>query len=100
MSGLDEVEAALVAAQGHTLTTNTPMGYILGERRTMTEITYSVPDLSCGHCRTAVTSALEPLGGVQDVDVDLDAKRVVVRGDELDDSALREALASAGYEAE
>ncbi len=66
----------------------------------MDELTYSVPDVSCGHCRAAVTSALDPLAGVREVDVDLDAKRVVVRGDALDDAALRAALAEAGYAAE
>jgi copper chaperone CopZ len=33
------------------------------------------------------------------VDVDLDTKLVVVRGDGLDDAALRGAIAEAGYEA-
>jgi copper chaperone len=63
------------------------------------ELTYSVPDISCEHCRTAVTSALQPLAGVSSVDVDLDAKRVVVHGDPLDDAAIRAALAEAGYDA-
>jgi copper chaperone len=66
----------------------------------MTEITYTVPDMSCGHCRAAVTAELEGVAGVEGVDVDLDTKLVVVRGDELDDAALRAAIVEAGYEAE
>ena len=65
----------------------------------MRELTYSVPDLSCEHCRSVVTSALQPVSGVLDVDVNLAEKRVVVRGEALDDTALRTAMGSAGYKA-
>lgn len=65
----------------------------------MTEITYTVPDMSCGHCKSAVTAELESVAGVKDVDVDLKTKRVVVRGEALDDGALRAAIVEAGYEA-
>jgi copper chaperone len=65
----------------------------------MTEIVYSVPDMSCGHCKAAVSSALQELHGVESVDVDLDTKLVTVRGHVLDDAALRAAIEEAGYEA-
>lgn len=65
----------------------------------MAEITYSVPDMSCDHCKRAVTSELLEVGGVESVDVDLDSKRVTVRGSNLDDAALRVAVEEAGYEA-
>ena len=65
----------------------------------MTEITYTVPDMSCGHCKAAVTAGLEGVHGVGDVEVDLETKLVVVRGDGLDDGALRAAIVEAGYEA-
>ena len=65
----------------------------------MKEIVYSVPDMSCGHCVQAVSGELRQLKGVEAVDVDLGTKRVVVYGDELDDRALRAAIADAGYEA-
>lgn len=65
----------------------------------MTEITYSVPDMSCGHCKQAVSSGLARVAGVTSVDVDLATKRVVVRGDALDDAVLRAAIEEAGYEA-
>jgi copper chaperone CopZ len=65
----------------------------------MTEITYTVPDMSCGHCERAVSSGLAGVAGVDSVDVDLDSKLVTVRGSELDDAALRAAIEEAGYEA-
>jgi len=42
---------------------------------------------------------LREVAGVESVDVDLDTKRVVVRGDRLDDQALRAAIDEAGYKA-
>jgi copper chaperone CopZ len=65
----------------------------------MTEIAYTVPDMSCGHCKSAVSSELERVAGVRKVEVDLDTKLVVVRGEDLDDASLRAAIAEAGYEA-
>ncbi len=65
----------------------------------MTEITYTVPDMSCGHCKQAVSSELEQVDGVDSVVVDLDTKLVTVRGDSLDEAALRAAIEEAGYKA-
>jgi copper chaperone len=66
----------------------------------MTEITYVVPDMSCGHCKAAVAAGLAGVAGVREVDVDLESKQVVVQGDDLDDALMRAAIAEAGYEAE
>ena len=65
----------------------------------MEELTYSVPGVSCDHCRAAITDEVGSLEGVREVVVDLEAKRVVVRGQRLDDAALRAAIEEAGYEA-
>ena len=65
----------------------------------MSEITYSVPGMSCGHCKHAVSSELAEVSGVESVDVDLATKLVTVRGADLDDAALRAAIEEAGYEA-
>ncbi len=62
-------------------------------------ITYSVPDMSCGHCKSSVTGELTKVAGVESVDVDLETKLVVVSGEGLDDTALRAAIDEAGYEA-
>ncbi len=66
----------------------------------MNELTYSVPDMSCGHCEQAVSTELQAVDGVESVDVDLETKLVTVRGRDLDDQALRAAIDEAGYEAE
>lgn len=65
----------------------------------MTEVTYSVPGMSCGHCEEAVSRELLAVDGVESVAVDLDSKLVVVRGSGLDDARLRAAIDEAGYEA-
>lgn len=65
---------------------------------TAQQLTYSVPDVSCGHCRAAITTEVETVAGVSAVDVDLDAKRVTVTGTALDDAAIRAAIDEAGFD--
>ena len=65
---------------------------------TTDHLTYAVPGVSCGHCRTAIASEVEQVAGVASVDVDLDAKRVTVAGTALDDAAIRAAIDEAGYD--
>jgi copper chaperone CopZ len=65
----------------------------------MVEITYTVPGMSCEHCVRSISAELERVAGVAEVAVELEAKRVLVRGELLDDRALRAAIADAGYEA-
>jgi copper chaperone len=60
--------------------------------------TYSVPGISCGHCRVAITGEVGRLRGVSSVEVDLDAKRVTVTGPAIDDNAVRTAIDDAGYD--
>ena len=62
--------------------------------------TYAVPGMHCAHCEAAVTAELEEVSGVAAVDVDLETKRVTVRGEGLDDAALVAAIDEAGYDAE
>ncbi|MBA2332794.1 MAG: heavy-metal-associated domain-containing protein [Actinobacteria bacterium] len=63
------------------------------------ELSYTVSGMTCGHCRAAVTEEVEQVAGVAAVEVDLDSKRVVVRGEDVSDDAVREAIREAGYEA-
>jgi copper chaperone CopZ len=58
---------------------------------------YSVPGISCEHCRVAITREVTQVGGVSAVDVDLAAKRVTVAG-AFDDAAVRDAIDEAGYD--
>lgn len=63
------------------------------------ELTYAVAGMSCSHCEAAITSEVSGVAGVESVDVDLERKLVVVRGDDVDDAAVRAAIDEAGYEA-
>lgn len=65
----------------------------------MTELTYTVAAMHCGHCTAAVEREVAQVPGVAAVVADLQTKRVVVRGDDLDDGAIRAAIDEAGYEA-
>ena len=61
-------------------------------------LTFEVPSMSCEHCVSAITAEVTQVAGVVNVAIDLDTKAVVVSGDGLDESAIREAIAEAGYE--
>ena len=64
----------------------------------MSTVTFNVPGVSCGHCRTSIESEVSTVSGVQSVEVDLDAKTVTVSGDPLDEKAIVAAIDEAGYE--
>jgi copper chaperone len=63
------------------------------------ELSYIVAGMSCTHCTVAVTEEVEQVSGVSAVDIDLQTKRVVVRGEGVSDDAVRDAIREAGYEA-
>ena len=63
----------------------------------MTTLTYSVPGISCGHCKNAIEAEVREVDGVQSAIVDIDARVVVVEG-EATEEAVRAAVADAGYE--
>ena len=58
--------------------------------------TYSVPEISCGHCKSTIEAAVAGLDGIDDVQVDIDAKTVTVAGG--DDDAVVTAIEEAGYD--
>lgn len=58
--------------------------------------TYSVPDISCDHCKTAVEAEVGQVDGVTSVTVDVASKSVSVDGG--DDAAIRAAIDEAGYD--
>jgi copper chaperone CopZ len=62
------------------------------------QLSYSVPEMHCDACRTAIETQIGRVAGVQAVDVDLGSKRVLVHGDALDDAAIRDAIDRAGFE--
>jgi copper chaperone len=57
--------------------------------------TYTVPDISCDHCKQPIESAIAPLPHVEAVDVDVATKTVTVTGG--DPTATEAAIAEAGY---
>ena len=62
-------------------------------------VTYSVPAIHCAHCAMSIREEISEIEGVEEIDVNLDAKLVTVSGRELDDAKLRAAIEEAGYEA-
>ncbi|MBW4828478.1 MAG: copper ion binding protein [Clostridiaceae bacterium] len=60
--------------------------------------TILIEGMSCGHCVKAVEEALKELDGVKSVVVDLEGKKAVVEGDNLDDNKIKEAIGEAGYD--
>lgn len=66
----------------------------------MAELSFKVPEMSCGECVTTITTAIRRLDGISGVEIDLHKKWVVVTGDRIDSEAIRRAVGDAGYEAE
>ena len=61
------------------------------------ERTYSVPGISCGHCKAAIETEVGGVEGVTFVEVDVDARSVRVLG-EAAGEAIVAAIDEAGYE--
>ncbi|CAM4339804.1 heavy-metal-associated domain-containing protein [Nocardia ninae] len=65
----------------------------------MSEATYTVRGMTCGHCANSVTRELLTVSGVRGVDVDVDSGRVVVTSERpLGQDAVRAAVTEAGFE--
>ncbi len=62
----------------------------------MSQTTYTVAGMTCGHCVAAVTREVAAVPGVEDVEVTLESGALVVRGDVAED-AVRAAVDEAGY---
>jgi len=54
--------------------------------------------MTCGHCELSVRDEVSEVAGVESVEVDRSTGLLVVRGDVVDDAAVRAAVAEAGYE--
>jgi copper chaperone len=65
----------------------------------MTTLTISVPDISCGHCKSSIEGALQPLDGVTSAEVSIDARTVdVAFGDPTTLDDIVAAIEAQGYE--
>lgn len=57
---------------------------------------YSVPGISCGHCKAAIEGEVAKVAGVERVVVDVGTRTVEVEGGA--DDAVRAAIDEAGYD--
>jgi copper chaperone len=65
----------------------------------MTEATYTVTGMTCGHCVSSVTEEIHEIDGVQLVNVELATGRVTVTSQHpLSSDAVRAAVTEAGYQ--
>ena len=65
----------------------------------MSESTYTVVGMTCGHCVASVTEEISEIDGVTDVAVDLPTGAVTVTSTEpVLDEDIRAAVEEAGYE--
>ncbi|MBT8196905.1 MAG: heavy-metal-associated domain-containing protein [Acidimicrobiia bacterium] len=66
------------------------------------QTTLSVPDISCGHCKSSIEGAVGELAGVESVNVTIDARTVDIAFDEsaLAMDAIVDAIEGQGYEVE
>lgn len=63
-----------------------------------TEKTYAVQGMTCGHCEMSVREEVEEVAGVSSVRADRATGKLTVLGEEVDDDAVRAAVAEAGYQ--
>jgi copper chaperone len=63
----------------------------------MTSRTYSVPTISCEHCKHSIEAEVNKLTDVSLVEVDIPSRSVRIEGD-ASDAAIRAAIDEAGYE--
>ena len=62
------------------------------------ERTYVVQGMTCGNCELSVREEVEELAGVESATADRATGQLTVRGDDVDDAAVRDAVKVAGYE--
>jgi copper chaperone CopZ len=66
--------------------------------RSVSETTYTVTGMTCGHCVRSVTEEISEIDGVSDVVVDLPTGAVTVTSvRQIDDADVRAAVEEAGY---
>ncbi len=67
----------------------------------MNKVTFSIPDISCGHCTSSIEKGLSAIAGVQSVSSSIENKTTTVEFDDIINvSQLIEELDNIGFEAE
>ena len=66
----------------------------------MASQTLSVPEISCGHCKSSIEAAVSPLDGVDSVEVQIDERTVQFDYDGTDATltTIVAAIEDVGYE--
>jgi len=60
--------------------------------------TYTVKGMTCNHCRANTEKVIRTVPGVEAVSVDFQSGIATVTGDNIDDTAIREAVESIGFD--
>ena len=64
----------------------------------MSTVTYSVPNISCGHCVHTIQNEVSELEGIQSVKADLESKRVeIVFDSPATEEKIKSLLAEINY---
>lgn len=61
------------------------------------DVAIHVEGMDCGQCVLTITEALSAVAGVTAVQIESATGRTVVAGQDLDETAIRSAVARAGY---
>lgn len=66
----------------------------------MTELTLTVPEISCGHCKQSIEGAVGALAGVESVTVDIEPRTVDLVFDDqtIELNEIKAAIEAVGYE--
>ncbi len=64
----------------------------------MTEKSYTVVGMTCDHCVLSVREEVSEVDGIAAVNVNLTSGRLHIRGENVSDAAVSDAVADAGYE--
>lgn len=57
-----------------------------------------VEGMSCGHCEASVKERLMEIEGIEDVKVNLETKEVKIKGQEILDEEIKNAIDEIGFE--
>ena len=63
-----------------------------------TKKSYTIVGMTCEHCVMSVREEVTEIAGIDAVDVDLASAQLRVRGMNVSDAAVADAVADAGYE--
>lgn len=65
----------------------------------MTEMTISVPEIHCNHCKMSIEGAVSAVDGVSTASVDVDSRTVAVSFDDpASFDAIKDAIEGQGYD--